>query len=38
MELWLHSPGPADKVDVAALLKPYQNLPPDALESERRGL
>jgi hypothetical protein len=32
LDAWLHRPGPADAVDVAALLKPYQDLPADAPE------
>lgn len=32
LELWLHKPGPSAGVDVAALLRPYQNLPADALD------
>lgn len=32
LELWLHRPGDAGDVNVAELLKPYQNLPADALE------
>jgi hypothetical protein len=32
LEVWLHRPGNAGKVDVAALLEPYQDLPSDALE------
>ena len=32
LEIWLHRPGSADEVDVAALLKPYQNLPANVLE------
>jgi hypothetical protein len=35
MELWLHRPGPSASVDVARLLEPYQNLPPDALEAAK---
>jgi hypothetical protein len=31
LEIWLHSPRPSSKIDVSALLAPYQNLPPDAL-------
>jgi hypothetical protein len=33
LEEWLHRPARADRVDVAALLAPYRNLPADALES-----
>ncbi len=32
LETWLHRPGPATPVDVAALLAPYRNLPPDVLD------
>jgi len=32
LETWLHKPGPQAQVDVAALLKPYKDLPADALE------
>jgi len=32
LEVWLHRPGDAGEVNVAELLKPYQNLPADALE------
>jgi hypothetical protein len=32
LELWLHKPGPQTPVDVAALLAPYRELPPEALE------
>jgi hypothetical protein len=32
LEAWLHQPGPLKTVDVAALLAPYRNLPPDALD------
>jgi len=31
LEQWLHRPRPAEPVDVAALLAPYQRLPADAL-------
>jgi hypothetical protein len=31
LEIWLHQPGTSGKIDVSALLAPYQNLPPDAL-------
>jgi hypothetical protein len=31
LEAWLHRPGGAGEVDVNALLKPYQNAPPEAL-------
>ena len=34
LELWLHSPGSAGKVDVAGLLAPYQRLAADALEAQ----
>ena len=33
LEIWLHRPGSADEVDVAALLEPYQDLPADAMEA-----
>ena len=29
LEIWLHKPGPAEDVDIASLLRPYQNLPAD---------
>ncbi len=32
LEAWLHQPGPQAGVDVAALLRPYQNLPADVLD------
>jgi hypothetical protein len=32
LESWLHRPGPAAPVDVAALLAPYRDLPADAIE------
>lgn len=32
LETWLHKPGPTDNVDVAGLLRPYQNMPADALD------
>lgn len=31
LERWLHTPGPVEAVDVAALLAPYRELPADAL-------
>jgi hypothetical protein len=31
LEIWLHRPGTSSKINVSALLAPYQNLPPDAL-------
>ncbi len=34
LEDWLHRPDPSAKVDIAALLEPYRNLPPDELEGE----
>jgi hypothetical protein len=34
LEDWLHRPGGAGDVDVAALLRPYANIPADAFESE----
>ena len=33
LELWLHRRDHNDSVDVAALLKPYQDVPADALSS-----
>ena len=32
LEAWLHRPNPSAKVDVAALLEPYQGIPADTLE------
>lgn len=32
LETWLHRPGTSGEVDVAGLLRPYQDLPADALE------
>jgi hypothetical protein len=32
LETWLHKPGPHEPVDVAALLRPYRDLPPDAAD------
>ena len=32
LEQWLHRPGGDESIDVAELLKPYRNLPPDALK------
>jgi hypothetical protein len=32
LEAWLHRPGPPEPVDVPALLAPYRNLPPEALD------
>jgi hypothetical protein len=32
LETWLHRPGPHEPVDVAALLRPYRDLPPDAAD------
>ncbi|AWM37843.1 hypothetical protein GobsT_41220 [Gemmata obscuriglobus] len=37
LEVWLHRPGPVQPVDVAALLAPYRDLPPEALDLEVRG-
>jgi hypothetical protein len=37
LEAWLHRPGPAAGVDVAALLKPYQDIPADALAEEAQA-
>lgn len=36
LEVWLHQPGPSKDVDVAALLAPYGDLPPDALSRHQR--
>ena len=33
LELWLHRPGSAREIDVAALLAPYRDLPADAMEA-----
>jgi hypothetical protein len=30
LEIWLHRPGPPATVDIAALLRPYQNIPEEA--------
>lgn len=32
LETWLHDPTPSAAVDVLALLKPYQDLPPEAID------
>lgn len=32
LEVWLHKPGVPEPVDVPALLAPYRDLPPDALD------
>ena len=32
LEAWLHRPGPPAPVDVAALLAPYRDLPPEAID------
>ena len=32
LDAWLHKPGPHADVDVGALLAPYKNLPPDAID------
>jgi hypothetical protein len=32
LEAWLHRPGPPAPVDVVALLKPYRDLPPEAID------
>ena len=37
LESWLHRPGPADRVDVAGLLKPYQDVPAEAVETGARA-
>jgi hypothetical protein len=34
LEIWLHQPAGAGKIDVAGLLAPYQNVPADGLEVE----
>jgi hypothetical protein len=34
LEVWLHQPGTGGTVDVTALLRPYQNVAPDALDQE----
>jgi hypothetical protein len=33
LETWLHNPNPSTEIDVAELLRPYQELSPDELES-----
>jgi hypothetical protein len=33
LERWLHEPLPREQVDLATLLAPYRNLPPDALDA-----
>src|SRR5262249_17216196 len=33
LEIWLHRPDSAGKVDPVALLKPYQHIPAEALEN-----
>ncbi len=38
LEAWLHKPGPNGDVDVAALLRPYHDLPADALEAPNAPL
>jgi hypothetical protein len=37
LEEWLHRPGAADDTDVATLLKPYQEIPADAVELAARA-
>lgn len=37
LEEWLHRPGPPAAVDVPALLTPYRDLPPNALEPASGG-
>lgn len=32
LEAWLHRPGPPETVDVPALLAPYRDLPPEAID------
>lgn len=34
LEIWLHAPGSEKEIDLAALLAPYRNLPPDALNDD----
>jgi hypothetical protein len=34
LEAWLHQPGPRDPVDVSALLAPYRDVAPDALDDD----
>jgi hypothetical protein len=34
LEIWLHQPEPSAPVDVAALLAPYRNLPPEAIDMQ----
>jgi hypothetical protein len=36
LEIWLHQPAGAGKIDVPGLLAPYQNVPADGLEAEAR--
>ncbi len=33
LDAWLHKPGPREAIDLDALLAPYRNLAPDALET-----
>ena len=33
LETWLHQPGANESIDIAVLLEPYRDLPPDALEA-----
>lgn len=37
LEEWLHRPGPTGAVDVPALLAPYRDLPPDAVDLSGGG-
>lgn len=37
LEAWLHRPGPPANVDVATLLRPYQNLPPELPPLPKEG-
>jgi hypothetical protein len=37
LEEWLHRPGATDDTDVATLLKPYQEIPADAVEPAARA-
>lgn len=37
LERWLHEPAHSESIDIAALLAPYRDLPPDALDEPARG-
>lgn len=37
MEAWLHRPGPPEPVDVPALLAPYRDMPPEAIDLAGAG-